>query len=114
MTGKSYRNISGFKELEAFVQKKDAVLVYFSTTECSVCKVLKPKVAVLLEECFPKIDKAYIEMNQTPEIAAQNRVFTAPTIVVFFAGKEYIRKSRSFSLDELKLEIERIYLRMFS
>ncbi|HBL73998.1 MAG: hypothetical protein A2W90_12385 [Bacteroidetes bacterium GWF2_42_66] len=114
MTGKSYRNISGIKELEALVQKEDAVLVYFSTAECSVCKVLKPKVAALLDECFPKIDRVYIDMNQTPEIAAQNRVFAAPTIIVFFAGKEYIRKSRSFSLNELKSEIERIYLRMFS
>ncbi len=114
MTGKSYRNISGIEELDILLQNESAVLVYFSTAGCAVCKVLKPKVAALLDEYFPKMVTAYVEITQMPEIAAKNQVFIAPTIVVFFAGKEYLRKSRSFSIDELKPEIERIYLRMFS
>jgi hypothetical protein len=48
-----------------------------------------------------------------PEVAAQNRVFAAPTIVVFFAGRETIRKSRAFGIDELKAEISRPYSLMF-
>ena len=108
------QNIQEIKEFDDLIQQKDAVLAYFSTTECSVCKVLKPKVIHLVEEFFPKMLPVYIEMNNSPMLAAQNRVFTAPTIIVFFAGKEYIRKTRSFSLDELKTEIERIYSRMFS
>lgn len=107
------QNIQDIKEFEDLIQQQDAVLAYFSTNECSVCKVLKPKVVSTIEEFFPEMLTVYVEMNSAPLLAAQNRVFTAPTIVVFFAGKEYIRKSRSFSLDELKTEIERIYSRMF-
>ena len=113
MTGKSYRNIRRIDELEVLLQVENAVLVYFSTAECSVCKVLKPKVAALLDEYFPEMVPAYVAMDEAPEVAAQKRIFTAPTVAVFFAGKEYIRKSRSFSLDELKSEIERVYSRMF-
>jgi len=110
----AFQDIQDLNELDALKNEKDALLVYFSTTECSVCKVLKPKVAGLIEKYFPEMLTAYVEINRSPELAAQNRVFVAPTIIVFFAGKEYIRKNRSFSLDELKLEIERIYTRMFS
>lgn len=110
----AFRDIRDLKEFDTLKNEKDALLVYFSTTECSVCKVLKPKVASLIEENFPNIFTAYVEINHSPELAAQNRVFVAPTIILFFGGKEYIRKNRSFSLDELKLEIERIYTRMFS
>ena len=110
----NFQNIQSLDELNTLLNEKNAVLVYFSTTECSVCKVLKPKVAELIDKNFPEIYLTYVEMNQLPELAAQNRVFVAPTIIVFFEGKEYIRKNRSFSLDELKFEIERIYTRMFS
>lgn len=109
-----FKTIQNIQELETLLSEKDALLVYFSTTECSVCKILKPKVASMIEESFPHIHLSFVEINHSPELAAQNRVFAAPTIVVFFAGKEYIRKNRSFSLDELKMEIDRIYMRMFS
>jgi thioredoxin 1 len=46
-------------------------------------------------------------------LAAQNRVFAAPTVVVFFDGRETIRKSRAFGVDELKSEIQRPYSMMF-
>ena len=55
----------------------------------------------------------YIESDKLPEVAAQNRVFAAPTVVIFFAGRETIRKSRAFGLDELKAEIQRPYSMMF-
>jgi len=105
--------IDGTNSLASLIQGKDAVLVYFSTEECQVCKVLKPRVADLVESDFPLLGTAYADINRFPGFAAQHRVFTAPTIIVFFEGKEYIRKSRSFSLDELKSDIERIYNRMF-
>jgi hypothetical protein len=55
----------------------------------------------------------FIESDQLPELAAQNRVFTAPTVIVFFAGRETIRKSRAFGVDELRSEIERPYSIIF-
>jgi thioredoxin-like negative regulator of GroEL len=95
------------------VEENMAVLAYFSTTACSVCQVLKPKVAHMIGELFPKIKTIYISSDQLPEVAAQNRIFTAPTILVFFEGRETIRKSRAFGIDELKAEIQRPYSVLF-
>lgn len=98
---------------DLFLSENDAVLAYFSTEICSVCKVLKPKVAEMVVESFPKMKMIFIESDKLPELAAQNRVFAAPTIVVFFAGRETIRKSRAFGIDELKSEIKRPYSLFF-
>lgn len=105
--------IKSLQEFEQLLAEQDAVLAYFSTEICSVCKVLKPKVIEMVAQSFPKMKMVFIESDKLPEIAAQNRVFAAPTIVVFFAGRETIRKSRAFGIDELKAEIQRPYSMMF-
>jgi thiol-disulfide isomerase/thioredoxin len=98
-----------FSKLKA----EPALLAYFSTDACNVCKVLKPKVDELIQNKFPLIKLAYIKSNEQPEIAAQHSVFTAPTLLLFFDGREYIRKSRNIGLGELEQEIQRLYSMMF-
>lgn len=105
------QSIQGFTKV---LDKNDAVLAYFSTEICSVCKVLKPKVAEMIAESFPKMKMVFVESDKLPELAAQNRVFTAPTVIVFFDGRETIRKSRAFGVDELKSEIQRPYSLLFN
>lgn len=105
--------IQSISEFAQILAERDAVLAYFSTETCSVCHVLKPKVIGMISESFPKMKMVFIESDKLPELGAQNRVFTAPTVVVFFAGRETIRKSRAFGVDELKAEIQRPYSLMF-
>jgi thioredoxin-like negative regulator of GroEL len=101
--------IQFIQEFEQALAENDAVLAYFSTENCSVCKVLKPKVIERITDEFPKMKMIFVESGKLPELAAQNRVFAAPTVVVFFAGRETIRKSRAFGMDELAKEIQRPY-----
>jgi thioredoxin-like negative regulator of GroEL len=101
------------QEFELILAENEAVLAYFSTENCSVCKVLKPKLSDMITESFPLLRMAFIESDKLPELAAQNRVFAAPTILVFFAGRETIRKSRAFGLDELYADIQRPYTLLF-
>jgi thioredoxin-like negative regulator of GroEL len=105
--------IQSNQEFDQILAENDAVLVYFSTEICSVCQVLKPKVIEMVSESFPKMKMVFVESNRLPELAAQNRVFAAPTVVVFFAGRETIRKSRAFGVDELRSEIQRPYSILF-
>lgn len=105
--------IHSLQEFEQVLADRDAVLAYFSTEACSVCKVLKPKVSELIAESFPLMKMVYVESDKLAELAAQNRVFVAPTVIIFFAGRETIRKSRAFGLDELRSEIQRPYSLMF-
>lgn len=105
--------ISSIQNFEVALLENDAVLAYFSTENCSVCHVLKPKVAEMISKTFPKMRMVYVESDKSPELAAQFRIFTAPTVLVFFAGRETIRKSRAFGVEELKSEISRPYSLMF-
>lgn len=107
------QTISTLTDFELLLAENDAVLAYFSTEMCSVCHVLKPKVLEMISESFPKMKMIYIESDKSPELAAAYRVFTAPTVIVFFAGRETIRKSRAFGVEELRTEISRPYSLMF-
>ena len=109
-----FADIGEFEEFLELKQKEKVLLGYFSTEAYSVCKVLKPKVAELIHKQFPKIKMVYIQSDKFPETAAQNQVFAAPTILVFFNGREYIRKSRNIGIKELQMEIERPYSMLFS
>ena len=105
--------IQSYEEFLKLKESEPAILAYFSTDVCNVCKVLKPKVKELIQSEFPKIKTIYIQSDRLPEAAAQNSVFAAPTILVFFGGREYIRKSRNIGISELKQELERPYSLIF-
>jgi thiol-disulfide isomerase/thioredoxin len=83
--------------------------VYFSGPDCSVCTALKPKLFELLQQRFPKLVLGEVDCALSPELAAQQLVFTIPSLIVYFDGREAIRKVRSFSLGELACELERPY-----
>jgi hypothetical protein len=51
----------------------------------------------------------YIDTVKTPEAAGQFRIFSVPTVLCFFEGRESIRKSRNIGIDELRAEISRPY-----
>ncbi|MDH7603380.1 MAG: thioredoxin family protein [Melioribacter sp.] len=106
-------NAISFEEANKYFNTHKIVLTYFSTNDCNVCKVLKPKVKELIEYEFPLINFLYINVNESKEIAAQFSVFAIPTIILFIDGKEYIRKSRFINLEELKSELDRIYNLIF-
>lgn len=108
------KTIESIQEFETILAGNDAVLAYFSTENCSVCKVLKPKIVSMISEKYPRIEMVYVESDKLMELAAQYSVFTAPTIIVFLAGYEAIRKSRAFGVDELKTELARPYSFIFS
>ena len=108
-----FLEIQSFEEFLQLKEKETALLAYFSTEACNVCKVLKPKVAELIQTEFPKVKLIYIKSDILPEVAAQNQVFAAPTILIFFEGREYIRKSRNIGINELYRELERPYSMIF-
>ena len=108
-----YQSIKSLEEFKKIVKEKDAVLFYFSHEQCNVCKVLKPKVQELISSNFPKIELFYCDTLKSPELAAQNSVFTVPTLLVYFGGQETIRKSRNLGIEELKAELERPYQLIF-
>jgi thioredoxin 1 len=100
---------TSFENFLEITKSNQAVCFYLSTPECSVCKVLKPKVIEMLKDDFPKIHFCYVDLNEAKEIRGQLSVFSVPTILVYFEGKETIRTSRNVHLEELREQVDRYY-----
>ena len=90
-----------------------AVMLYLTSPDCSVCKVLKPKVREMVEKIFPEMAIHFIDISNNPKLAADLQVFTIPVILVYFEGREFFRKARNISLIELEKEISRPYKLLF-
>lgn len=100
-------------EIQEFLANQKFAALYFSTDECNVCKVLKPKLKDFLAENFSNISFAYINVNNSKECASQRSIFTVPTILFILEGKELIRKARHINFTELYDELSRIYRIIF-
>ena len=103
-------SLEGVKDM---VKIKPAVLLYFKNDKCAPCLVLRPKVNELIESSFPKMELIIIDTVQQPEFAGEFQVYANPTLLVFFDGKEYIRRSKFVGIPALKSEISRLYKMIF-
>jgi thioredoxin-like negative regulator of GroEL len=106
--------VFSLESLETLVAGEKGLVVYFSNEMCSVCRVLKPKVAAMLKDQFPGVTLRYVDIDKSPMLAGQHRVFTIPTLVIFFDGKEQHRFSRNISLQQLEEALEKPYRMLFS
>ena len=105
--------IYDLKEVQGLIDGEKAVLLYFSNDACSVCKVLKPRIYQLLKDRFPLLVSRYVDTELSPLIAGQFRVFSIPTILIFFDGKEQVRYSRNIHMHQLEASIARPYGLLF-
>lgn len=108
-----YKNLTLLDEIEEVIEKQPALLFYFSAPHCNVCKVLKPKLAEMISRNFPEIKLYYVNIKDAPIVSGQFRIFSIPTILIYFEGKEYIRKSRNIGIHELEEELRRPYTILF-
>ena len=101
------------EEILEILKTSKAVMLYFASTNCSVCQVLKPKIEDEISKKFSQIKQYYINSNQNLDIASFFNIFSSPTILVFFEGKEFKRYGRNISLDIFNSEIKRLYEMVF-
>jgi len=97
------------KQIKDRIQESKSALLYFYKNSCSSCQVLKPKVEKLLKEVFPKMELILIDSAQYAELSASLSVFSNPTMILFFEGKEYKRYNQFVSLVELEQYIQKYY-----
>jgi len=96
------------------VLEKSANILYFYSDQCEPCKALRPKIKEMIAENFPKANLFFIDSEVNMDIAIHFNVFSSPTLICFFDGKEFIRRSKYVSVSELQKEIERYYTLLFS
>lgn len=102
------------QNIQKIIDENLAVILYFSAPTCNVCHALKPKLFEAIEKNFDKFKIVEIDVSQDQEIAANFSVFAIPTLLVFLDGREFLRKSRHMSVDEVIREIKRPYDIMMS
>jgi thioredoxin 1 len=70
------------------VLKSDApVLVDFTATWCSPCKMLAPIVDKIADENVGKYKVAKVDIDDCPQTAAKYRIKGVPTVMVFKGGE---------------------------
>lgn len=88
--------------------ENDCVLAYFSSPSCSICHSLKPKI-LSLKENYQNLKILDIDVSKNLTLVGDFQVFAAPTVVIFFFGKESARYSRSFGIGQLTSILDRFY-----
>lgn len=108
-----FETIHDEAELSRLIASEPAVLAYFSAPECNVCQMLKPKIADLLAEEFPRVRAVYVDCSKHRAACAQQQVFGIPTVAVWLDGREHLRRVRNFSVGELRDALARPYEMLF-
>lgn len=96
------------QEVIAFVNEYSLAFIYVSQEDCSVCHALRPKLIELLKS-YPKIELREVEADKVKAISAEYLIFSAPTLLFFVDGKEYIREGKFVQFKKLANAIEQIY-----
>ena len=102
------------KNLTERINSTPALMVYYFSPGCSSCNSLRPKVETMASTVFPEMELLSIDASSNPHLASSAGVYSAPTILVYFEGKEYLRESRYISVDQLEEKISRYYNMLFN
>ncbi len=102
------------EDIQKTLKESPAVMLYFSAPTCNVCHALKPKLLDAIQSNFGDFKIISIDTSLDQETAAYFSVFAIPTVLIFLEGREFLRKSRHMSVDEVVREIKRPYEIMMS
>ncbi|HLR67405.1 thioredoxin family protein [Virgibacillus alimentarius] len=105
---REFQHISSLAKIEQFISQNQLSFLFISQTNCSVCKGLLPQMKQLMSK-YPKIQLGYIDASEVEAVAGRFSVFTAPVLLLFVDGKEYIREARIVHLQRLEEKIDKIY-----
>ncbi len=108
-----YTELTTNQEVTHEITANDAAILYFYNDHCAPCISLRPKVKELVDNQFPKIKLFFVNSEKYPDIPAGFQVFSNPTLLLFFDGREYRRESKYISIPQLAEEISRPYEMLF-
>jgi thioredoxin 1 len=101
--------IQKLEQIQNSINTSNPILVYFSGENCSVCKVLKPKIEEEIIKNFPKFELFEVKTDLDKEITSHFTVFSIPTTLIFFDKKEFKRYGRNMSIALFIEELKRPY-----
>lgn len=94
------------EEYQNFLDQNPLCGVYFYTTTCAICDVLKPKVNEVFEEYGLPV--ARINLMHLPSLAGPLLIMGVPTLIVMLEGKEMERLGAYMQMPELSEKLEKL------
>ena len=107
----AFTSLRSIEETDQFIDKNDLAFIYITIPDCSVCHGLQPQIEEIFAK-YPEIQTRTIDANEVTEIAGKFNVFTAPVLLLFVEGKEYVREARIVHTEAFEEKISRIYENM--
>ncbi|MGX7263272.1 thioredoxin family protein [Enterococcus crotali] len=102
------KKLQTIQEVITFINENHLAFLYVSQEDCSVCHALRPKLVELLKN-YPKVELREVEADQVKAISAEYLIFSAPTLLFFVNGKEYLREGKFVQFKKLADSIAQIY-----
>lgn len=92
-------------ELKELIEAKKVVIVDFWAEWCIPCKVVEESLR-RLSHVFNREEISFVKVNvgEYPELAAEFRVFSLPTVIIFVNGEEVKRFIGIPRMLELKIK----------
>jgi len=100
------RELTSPEEYSSFVETNDLCGVYFYTTTCGICHVLKPKVAEVFEEVGIPIAK--VNLMELSSLAGPMLIMGVPTLIVLLNGVEQEREGAYMQMPDLQAKLEKL------
>src|SRR5690606_18254370 len=85
-----------------------ACLVLFGGAHCGVCQAIRPRIELLMAEHFAAVALVYVDCAAAPAVCAQQSVFSLPVLRLYVQGQLALEYARSFSLQQVLGDIERV------
>jgi hypothetical protein len=91
--------IKNYNQVVKSISENSAVIIA-KTQGCNVCMPVTLRLSEMMND-YPTIPLYEVYIEDVPEFRGQHLVFTVPTIIVFFEGKEVHRESRFINWENL-------------
>ncbi|MEE1227652.1 MAG: thioredoxin family protein [Lachnospiraceae bacterium] len=96
------------EEFNKMISEDQLVLVEFGSSTCNPCYAIRDRLDHWGAK-NPQVKMIYVPAEQYLELAAQNEIMSAPSVVLYWRGREILKKSGLyFSLDMFLEKVERI------
>ncbi|WP_244535093.1 thioredoxin family protein [Gracilibacillus kekensis] len=103
-----FQTLHSESELDHIIESNQLSFLYIAKNNCSVCHSLFPQIEEIMEH-YPTIVPGYVLIDELPGIAGRFSIFSAPVLILFIEGKEYLREARIVHLDQFQEKLDRLY-----
>lgn len=102
------RKLTRFSAIQEIIDKKEGItLFYFSSPDCGVCSVIKPKIEEYLSR-NPRITGYNSSIDDDPMISGQLTIYSLPMVLIYANGQEILREGKFIVMDVLEPKIQRL------